>query len=53
MEDGYPVIFNSSPVFKQTLPNKKFIQERNQWYFVDDNGNFYVYDMGQQRVISY
>ena len=48
--DGKPVIFPGSPMFKQTLPNKRFFENRKKWVFVDDEGGVYVYDLGNKSV---
>ena len=37
-------------MFKQTLPNKRFFENRKKWVFVDDEGSVYVYDLGSKTV---
>ena len=50
MADGEPVLFPGSPMFKQTLPNKRYFENRKKWVFVDDEGGVYVYDLGTKGV---
>ena len=52
-QDGSTIIFPGQPLFKQTLPNKKYVPQTDRWYFVDDSGNFYVYDMKKQKVLEH
>ncbi|TNV82589.1 hypothetical protein FGO68_gene4358 [Halteria grandinella] len=39
-----PVKFKGEPIFTPNVPNSRFLPEQNIWVFVDDNGNYYIFN---------
>lgn len=46
--NGQPILFPGRPVFMQTIPNSRYIAEKDTWLFVDDEGNYYTYHVREQ-----
>jgi hypothetical protein len=47
---GREIRFPGQPRFHPNIQNKKEIAQKNVWFFIDDDGNFYLYDTVKEKV---
>ncbi|TNV82873.1 hypothetical protein FGO68_gene7318 [Halteria grandinella] len=49
--NNQPVIFQGQPIFSGKVPNKRHLPEHNSWLFVDDGGNYYIYNTKEKSTM--